>query len=240
MTFHEFAPRFHVAGRFHGYAPTKALLAEQGMFAAPEPFARRHGGPLTQRVLDAIPDEYRHTAHQAGLELNIDVRVHDLDEGDYPASPGWHCDSPFREVAFDDRATTQAVQRNLIATISDNFAGVSNTEFLTHTYGLHSNDRAGSHALWRNMNGHLNELARTRPLNTVSATDGELIEFDCTTLHRATPAHRDGVRLFCRISMWTPPHGHQPGLTTCEQVYRLVDQVTLRKVDRHTRNGERR
>jgi hypothetical protein len=189
------------------------------MFAADEPFARVHGGPLTTRILDAVPADYRDDAARAGLALNIDARVHDLTVGDFPASPGWHCDSPFREVAFDARAATRAVQRNLIATISTSPHGVSNTLFLDTPVHVESSASAGSFALWRDVDAHLR--CRT-DLATTATSDGDLTEFDCHTLHTATPARTDGVRLFVRISLWEPPPGHVPGLSRIEQVYRQV------------------
>lgn len=224
MSLHRFVANYGPVASFDGRATRAELLREQGMFAASETFARTHGGPVTRRILDAVPEDYRQAAQAAGLELNIDIRVHDLAVGDYPASPGWHCDSPFRETAFDAYAATQAVQRNLIATISTDPEGVSNTEFLDDPLAYESDAPAGSFDLWRELNTHIESLPRR---DTTTTTDGTLTEFDCYTLHRATSARRPGVRLFCRISLWTPPDGHVPGLTTSEQVYRQVTTAEL-------------
>lgn len=216
---HQFAPNYAPVAAFDGFAAAEVLLAEQGMFAASEEFVRTHGGPLALRFMDAVPEDYRQAARSAGLELNVDLRVHDLDVGDFPASPGWHCDSPFREVAFDARAQMRAVQRNLVGTISTEPGGVSNTEFLDGPMTLFSEAEAGSFALWREVDAH---IGPTTEWETTSTRDGELTEFDCATLHRATAARVAGVRMFCRVSLWEPPPGHQPGLTSIEQVYRRV------------------
>ena len=189
------------------------------MYAASEDFARAHGGPLAHRFLDAIPSDYRQAAAEAGLTLNIDFRVHDLEVGDYPASPGWHCDSPFREIAFDALAPTTAVQRNLVGTISTAGDGVSNTLFLDTPINVDSIEAPGSFALWRMVDRH---LGAREDLHTTSTRDGEFTEFDCWTLHCAAPALHAGVRMFCRVSMWQPPALHCPGISRIEQVYRRV------------------
>lgn len=219
MTAHHFTPAYASVASFDGYAERDVLLAEQGMFAASETFVRTHGGPLAHRLMDAVPDDYRQAAAEAGLELNVDLRVHDLSPGEFPASPGWHCDSPFREVAFDSRAQTQAVQRNLVATISTHRDGVSNTEFLSTPCTVVSAAEPGTPALWVDANAHVEAGSGWSMTQT---TDGVWTEFDCSTLHRATAAARQGVRMFARVSLWVPPQEHRPGLTSIEQVYRLV------------------
>lgn len=220
---HEFTPNYGPVATFDGFATAEVLLAEQGMFAASEDFVRAHGGPLARRFMDAVPEDYRQAAVSAGLELNVDLRVHELDVGDFPASPGWHCDSPFREVAFDARAQTRAVQRNLVGTISTDHVGVSNTEFLDEPVTLFSDAEAGSFVLWREVDAHVGQRLERE---TTRTRDGELTEFDCATLHRATAAQVAGVRMFCRVSLWEPPPGHRPGLTSIEQVYRRVSGLS--------------
>lgn len=218
-------PKFSTIASFYGLATRSQLLAETGMYAADESFARRHGGAITNRVLDAVPAWYREEAQAVGLELNIDVRIHDLKAGWFPAAPGWHCDAAVRETAFDDAAEKRTVDKNLVACVSTFPTGVSNTVFLGHAITLPGVSYEEAVA---NNSSMLNEaLQGTAPDEEVSTRDGALTLFDPYTPHRVEMAKRDGVRLFMRISLWVPPEGHQPGLTKTEQVFFEVTQSDI-------------
>jgi hypothetical protein len=209
---------------FDGFASTETLLAEQGMFAADERFARKHGGPVTNRVLDAVPDWYREEAASAGLQLNIDVRVHELRKDWFPAAPGWHCDAAVRETAFDDSAEKRVVDKNLVATVSSEEAGVSNTVFLSRSVTL--DDVTYEESVANNSELLNQALAEVEQQDEVISSDGSIILFDPYTPHRVQAAQRDGTRLFVRISLWVPPTNHQPGLTRSEQVFfKLTDET---------------
>src|SRR5262245_43743261 len=80
-----FDSRFHLVGSLPPFAPSQ-VKAEPMFFAAGGDFARRHGGPITQAVLAALPADWR------SCPLVIDSRVHMLMPGWYPCIPGWHLD----------------------------------------------------------------------------------------------------------------------------------------------------
>src|SRR5262249_36308588 len=80
-----FDSRFSLCGRVPPFTPEQ-VKAEPTFFAAGIDFARRHGGPITHAVLDALPDDWR----AAGLV--IDSRTHLLMPGWFPCIPGWHLD----------------------------------------------------------------------------------------------------------------------------------------------------
>ena len=214
-----FVPEFVVLKRIQGTYETEQLLSQVGMFGADLDFAYRHATPVLTTILNAIPKEYKCQAADEGLELNIDVRVHELRKGDYPATPGWHCDAPQRETTFSDAQETVPVQNSLVLNVSSEPEGVSNTIFAQEALTLDNNRM--DLTTWRLMN----ETLGADLSNYHQSHDGEMIMFSCFTPHCIQPAVRDGVRLFLRVSQWVKPDGFTPGLTKTEQVYRVVEGV---------------
>jgi hypothetical protein len=216
---YEFVPALKELSSFDGLASPSALEKEVGVFAADLAFVRAHCGPLAQRFIDAVPQDYYRQAKKAGLYPNCDVRLHYLSPGQYPAAPGWHCDAAIRETSFDSLAPSVAVANNLIGTISSSAYGVSNTEFALAPLTIDSAYTYGNDPLlWKEVDAALNESSP----GTFTTEDGVLYGFDPYTLHRATPAKTLGWRLFFRMSLWVPPPGHVPGVASSEQVYNLV------------------
>jgi hypothetical protein len=224
MNHYRFAPNYQAAAHFNGLASQADLRQEVGVYAAGIPFVQEHCGPLAQRFLQAIPEWYLELAEQSGLVANCDIRLHDLLAGQYPASPGWHCDAATRETQFSAAAGGHKVDHNLIGCISSAVGGVSNTEFLEQEYEIDSDAVYGNGVeLW-------NEIDRALGMNVGGVTgteDGILYQFDPWTLHRAVPARVPGLRLFFRMSLWQPPENHCPGISENEQVHRLISSADL-------------
>lgn len=211
-----FEPEYTVIKKIRGAYPTEALLEQRGMYGADIQFAYEHAGEVLTEILDAIPSSYHEDAAERGMELNIDVRVHELAVGDYPATPGWHCDAPQRETEFSDKGDTTPVANSLVLNVSSNPKGVSNTVFAVGPVSL-DNDRMDQ-STWREMNKVLGDDFADKHVSG----DGEMIMFSCYTPHAIQPTQHDGVRMFVRISQWQKPDGFVPGLAKNEQVYRLI------------------
>lgn len=211
-----FTPEHQVVASINGLWLPDTLLRQQGMYGADIEFAYEHAGAALKHVLKAIPEWYHRGAEDAGLELNIDVRVHELEVGDFPATPGWHCDAPRRETAFSDGLDTVPVQNSIVANVSTHPEGVSNTVFASHPVTL--DDDRMDQGTWRAMDTVLG----TDLSNHVVSKDGELVMFSCFTPHCIQPAKNAGIRMFVRISQWSKPQGFVPGLTKSEQVYRTI------------------
>lgn len=211
-----FEPDYSVLAQVKGTHPRSLLLKQQGMFGADLNFARFHASPVLDIILDAIPESYHSEAFDNGMELNIDVRVHDLVRGDYPATPGWHCDAPQRETEFSNKGETVPVAQSLVLNVSSNPLGVSNTIFATKPVEL-DNDLMDQ-STWKAMNQLLGD---DHPDSEISR-DGDFIVFSSYTPHSIQPSQHDGVRMFVRISQWVKPEGFAPGLAKCEQVYRVI------------------
>lgn len=217
MPLYHFRPEYAPRGRFNGVASEEAILNEPGIFAASPAFAYEHGGPLTRYLLGAIPSGYLEYAERNGLELNIDIRSHWMLTGEYPASPGYHCDAAQRETVFDAGANTVEVKRSLVGTISSSPLGVSNTQFVTVPFTLESEHDVNAE-LWKELDVHI----RQQRYPTEQVPDGIFTEFTEWTPHTAAPAMRSGARLFMRVSCWTPPPGHEAGIAKTQQVYVIV------------------
>lgn len=211
-------PEFEVVASVQPTWSREELLSQTGFFGADIEFAYRHASRPLRTILDAIPSNYHESAKSRDMELNIDVRIHELLKGDYPASPGWHCDSPQRETAFSDDIDTTPVARSLVANVSSNPFGTSNTIFATEEVWL--DDDSMTNSSWRELDDKLS-ADLSKDFRHFS-NDGELVEFSCFSPHCVQPAQGDGVRMFVRISQWVKPDGFSPGLTRSEQVYRTT------------------
>ena len=193
MNRYRFEPNYEPAAEFSGLASSEELSEEVGVYAASVPFVVANCGPLAQRFISAVPDWYVELAEGSGLVANCDIRLHSLLEGQYPASPGWHCDAAIRETRFSSDSGGHRVDHNLIGCISSSPGGVSNTEFLDSVFEIETDAVYGNGAeLWGEVDRELN----SQPTKVGDTRDGVLYGFDPWTLHRVAPARVAGFRLF--------------------------------------------
>lgn len=217
-----FRPQRRVIAGVPGTATIDELSREVSVYAASPEFVRRHCGPLANRILDAVPAWYFETTAANGLLPNIDVRVHRLNVGEYPAVPGWHCDGALRETYFSQPDLERTPCRDhIITTISSYVGGVSNTEFVDEPITVDlSGDPHKEFSLWRTVHRQVPAAARTWEM-----TDGCLTAFDVNTLHRAQPAKMRGWRLFFRLSGWHRDYLGEGGkIADQQQVYILSEE----------------
>lgn len=222
MTQYIFHPNFSVACRVPGHRSIAELEQERGVYSATPEFVRTHCGPIANELLDCIPQSYYTKCGLLGLHINIDIRIHRLYPGDFPAYPGWHCDGEFRETYFSQPDLDRLkVSDHLCCTISSHSYGVSNTQFLAEPFHVEVEPPDEQHTLW----GQIDRLlCETQRKTLFDSTDGEFIHFDSWTLHRCMPAKIRGWRLFFRCSMWHRPNlGDGGKITKQEQVYKLVE-----------------
>lgn len=194
---------------------TGDLLQVRGCYAADWDLALQAGGGVVSEMLQAVPPERVEAARERGLVPNIDVRVHQLKQGDYPATPGWHCDEARRETEFAPGATKTTISDTILVWVADKPSGVSSTEWWPHPIRTHLQEGSDTQR-WADVNEQL--LGR----GGRCGTPGVAYSMGTQTVHRATPAVEDGTRVLLRMSFWTPPPGHQGGVSHSEQVYRLV------------------
>ena len=209
----EFHPNYRLLTKLPGVFSAHQIQNEQGLIAASPHFARKHGGEIMNQFLDAIPDEYVKNTRALDMVNKIDCRIHNLEPGDYPAQPGWHCDGSY---SINNTLNTN---NYIVCTFSDsdsdsnNTYGVSNTQFLKNKFTLFGEDPQ----LWEDLNA---AIEKEQP-EIYTNHDGQMIEFDSITPHRAQPATQPGWRMFVRMSMWPNIYSDDEGrLTHTNNVYR--------------------
>ena len=214
-----FTPNFAVIAETAGTFSIADMERETGVYSANPEFVRANCGPIANRLLDLIPGAYYDKAERLKLWPNCDVRIHRLYPGDFPAYPGWHCDGEFRETYFAQPDLDRiGVSDHITATVST--GQVCSPQFLDEAFCCEV-DNASDVALWGQVDCAL--LKRQRRL-VWDSRDGQMVQFDCRTLHRAMPALTRGWRLFFRMSMWHKPNLGNGGMVTRqEQVYKLAE-----------------
>lgn len=217
-----FVPEIATVGSFSPLATVAELAEETGMYSASPDFVREHGGKYTVEILDAIPLSFYEECEAHGMYPNIDVRIHRLYPGDYPAVPGWHSDGEFRENYHAQPDLQKFTDhKHLIGTVSTDPLGVSNTEVVNEEIAVDIKNPSADNTLWEQV--HLQ--VENSPVSKIQLDDGQLAEMGAFTLHRATPARTRGWRLFVRASMWHKPYLSEAGgsISHQEQVYRVTE-----------------
>ena len=217
----EFTPDITTVGSFTSLASISDLAEEQGVYSASPEFVKSNCGPIANSILDQIPDSFYTEADEAGLFVNIDVRVHRLYKGDYPAYPGWHCDGEYRETYKSQPDLSRVVpHKHLVGTVSTEPDGVSLTQFVSEPVTVTIGDVSEIDTLWGQVHNQIEQLDPA----TVWTADGDLTQFGSFTLHRATPAVTRGWRLFFRASMWHKPYLGDGGMISRqEQIYQILE-----------------
>lgn len=220
---YDFAPNFSILNEITGCRSIRELEQEVGVYSATPDFVQQHCGPIANELISVIPVWYTLEAARLGLYLNVDIRIHRLYPGDFPAYPGWHCDGEYRETYFSQPDLDRIkISKNIVCTISSHPNGVSCTQFLAEPFHFQPDKEPTSeHTLW-GMADHALSLLQSKRI--FDSKDGQLITFDNWSIHRAMPTTIRGWRLFFRVSMWHRPNLGDGGMVTKqEQVYKLVE-----------------
>lgn len=228
---HHFEPRIEPVGHVNGAATIEALSNETSVYAASPAFVRQHCGPIANTILDAVDDAWFARCEHHDMLPNIDVRVHRLNIGEYPAVPGWHCDGVLRETFHGQPDINRIrIRDTIIATVASDPNGVSTTEWVDEPVTLTLpgfTDATGSgdtgYRLWRGAHQQLEQLdpqPRRQHLQP-----GKIICMGERTLHRATPATTRGWRLFFRMSMWHNPYLDEHGKVARQQHVYVVNEA---------------
>lgn len=198
------------------------LAAEPSLFSCSEEGVGIQGGVLAKLALKHIQSAFIHdiyNAKQEGLSPIIDVRVHRLMPGMFPAIPGWHCDAVPRnnnngQPHFD---AIHPATFHVTFTLSSEPGGVSNTEFVMDAvkFKIYHPDN-----VYRQLH---EEVERVSPM-VRRVDDGVFVKFTPKTVHRATETHRRGWRMFMRFSMYHKPP-IENGVPGQQQVYILSEKT---------------
>lgn len=217
-----FNPEIEKVGEFSPVASIGDIAEEVGMYSASPEFVKKHGGKLTQMMLDQVPVEFYKECESLGLYPNIDVRVHRLYPGDFPAVPGWHTDGEFRKDYHSQPDLDKFTEHShIVGSISTDDNGVSMTELVAEDFEARIDNPDVENTLWQQVHEQIEE---NKP-KTIQLPDGQMTKIGAMTLHRATAARIRGWRLFVRLSMWHKPYISEEGgsLARQEFVYRLSE-----------------
>lgn len=200
MKLHEFIPTFHTIDHIDALPLASQLRKEKSMYQASMGFAFDNGGPITSEFIDKLPFSF-------GDNVLVDVRVHQLQKGYYPAIPGYHLDWLPR---------TDGGEHPIVDTIPDYdhvvliVAETSLTEFVADPISLVLPDKRAFE--WAN-----NEIKRWQKLDKVKTEhviSGDMVQFTSRDWHRPSPAEGSEWRLLIRASR----------IDHKKPVNRLVDQ----------------
>lgn len=219
---YRFIPEIEQVEEFTPIASISDLAEEVGMYSASPDFVREHGGKLTQSMMDKIPSDFYDECESLGLFPNIDVRVHRLYPGDFPAVPGWHTDGEFRKDYHSQPDLNKFTEHShIIGSISTDDDGVSLTDVVNEEFEAEIENPNEDHTLWQQVH---DQIEAHKP-STLYIPDGQLTKIGAMTLHRASPARTRGWRLFLRLSMWHKPYISDEGgsIARQEYVYRLSE-----------------
>lgn len=182
-----------------GFFPREMLEKESGLFGASMDFALERGGEITKRFLLAflkIPYVMQvYKGEVSGYQILIDTKMHNLQKGEIPSTPGWHTD--FAEngsFGEPDYSKVNPKVTTFIVNFSDHPEGVSNTEYVVEPVSLILPMKRVYDSMDRQLRNNLQ-------LKTAQLEDGEIFEMDQLALHRGVPAHNDGMRGFIRLSI---------------------------------------
>lgn len=220
-----FVPDTEKVGQFAGLAGHDVLSDELGVYAASPRFVRENCGPAANSILDSVPDWWFADCERLGMLPNIDVRLHRLNKGEYPAVPGWHCDGALREKYFGQPDLERVrIRGTLLGSISSHVDGVSCPEYVTEPVSVELPENpSDDFVLWRHVHQQIPAQVATERM-----PDGVLRSFSCDTLHRVMPSHNRGFRLLFRMSMWHNDYlGTDGKVARAQQVHRVIDQETV-------------
>ena len=171
--------------------------AEPMIYGGSWDWTRKHGGPITQAVMDKIHSSVqRNLPIQARLGYHpvIDTKSVLLMEGQYPCIPGWHCDGVIRAAqgAQPDMSTLGEPIQHFVCVV-----GGDGTEFLVTPWLI---DGVDSDNVWASVNAQIPEDAHTHQLHS-----GDIVSFNRDQLHRGPAATARGWRYFFRLSFYHMP-----------------------------------
>jgi hypothetical protein len=199
----------------------KDFTSEPSLLSCSVEGVKHMGGPLANLALGRITSEYRfdiENAQKHGLSACVDTRVQRLMPGQYPSIPGWHCDGVPRSLVSGQPnfSSIDPHSFHVCVLFSSEVGGISQTEYVVAPF--HMNVWDDEH-VYKDMH---KQVERVHP-EAVLVKDGVLARFTCKTLHRTSPCHKRGWRMFFRFSMLPNPHIWN-GVPKQQQVYQLSEE----------------
>lgn len=190
-----FEPEIRTLGHIESRYRTSEISSEPMLFQADLDFARTHGGPITNRIIDELFLSHSFMAfYYANPNVIIDTRATMTKPGMYPSIPGWHCDAvPRREHHSQPDLTkiSDDVQHFMVLLSDEN--NVTNTEFVTEPVTIDVDEDN----VWNSVDRYI----ENNDVKTSFLKEGDIIRFTQTAIHRASVCKKRGWRFFFRLSL---------------------------------------
>ncbi len=194
----DFSPFIKTIGKMK-QVTTNDIRYEPMLFSCDLENARKLGGKITNDFIDQIQlsELYQNALLLENLNIVIDTRVTMTMPGMYPSIPGWHCDDFNRSIKYGQPDLENRDKRitHFMTIVSDSNDGVSCTEFITEpcTVSLNKN------AVWNSLDKNL-ESEKFKHLKRKKLVQGDIINFNQDSIHRASKTTSNGWRWFGRLS----------------------------------------
>ncbi len=181
-TRHKFIPTFHVIDSVA--APLRGMdLSQEVMFyQSSMDFVQEYGGPIAREFIRKLP-------FSPLDNVLVDLRVHHLNIGHYPAIPGYHLDwLPRTNKGADPVVSSIPSYDHVVLIIGE----TSLTEFVSEPIVLLLPERRAFE--------YANDTIKDSGIATEHVTSGTMVQFTSRDWHRPTPAEGPEWRLLIRAS----------------------------------------
>lgn len=217
-----FKPKFELLSTIQPTHTISDIDQETSVYSASPKYLREHGGPISHAFLDAVPQAFYDKAKALSFNVIVDVRIHRLNRGEFPAVPGWHVDGDIRKDYFSqpDISKQDVLGDHIICAVSSHEDGVSNFEIIPDPLqcDLDMDDPD------RTVYAQLHEHIEAHSIPRITTRDGQMYFMNSQTIHRATPARVRGWRIFFRMSMYHQGYLSGEGkIAKQQQVYILSE-----------------
>ena len=209
MTTVLFKPNISKLDTVRGQYTINELKKERCLFSADLNYAKRRSGPIVNEIIHKIVDGDRGTISDCILNHNkypiVDVRIQRLMPGMYPSIPGYHCDAVERS-GYHGQPNIDALNNNAwhYCCIIGSEHYISMTQYVSQEREIQIDTRQ---PVWKQVH---KAVANANP-SCYLPSQGDIIKFNSSTIHAATPAVARGWRLFFRLSMYhEPPLNEEP------------------------------
>lgn len=167
---------------------------EPMLFSCDEEHARKLGGPITNLILDEMPESWKNR------ELIIDSRVHMLMPNWFPCIPGWHHDDVPRSLSSGqpNYYNPEYHSKHIACVVN---ADICPTEFALGQCNFPDVEAGQTYyKIWHPL---VDKAIEYDILKKVKIKDSVITEFNWNTWHQGTRAVKNGWRFFFRATTQT-------------------------------------
>lgn len=182
-----FAPQYKTIDTIDVFPEARLLQGETMFYQSTPEFVFDKGGPIAREFVDKLPNDLM------GRDTLIDVRVHHLRPGNYPAIPGYHLDwIPRKDQGRAPDLSVIPDYQHVILIVAETCL----TEYVAEEIeisNLHDGDPAQAFR-------RANDYIKAQGIKTERVINGDMVWFTSNDWHRPVAAERSEWRLFIRAS----------------------------------------